>query len=260
MSRIEGAFATCRRENRAALVAYACAGDPDLESTVRLVPRLALAGADVVELGVPFSDPVADGPVIQAAAQRSLESGTTLSLVLDAVVAIRAAGCGVPIVLMSYLNPLLALGIASLCDRCRDPGVDGLIVVDLPFDEAGVLSRATEDAGIDLVLLAAPNTSSERLLQIGERSRGFLYFVTVTGVTGPRSYLPASLPQELARVRAASSVPVAAGFGISTPEQAHELSAHADGIVVGSAIVQAMREGGDDRAVELVRRLARALR
>jgi tryptophan synthase alpha chain len=261
MNRLETAFAKMRLERRTGLIAYVCAGDPDLALTVRIVPRLVAAGAEVVELGVPFSDPVADGPVIQAAGQRALAAGTTLAKVLDAAEAIRSAGCEAPLVLMTYLNPILSLRVDTFCARAKEAGIDGVIVPDLPHDEGEELAHAASEAGIDRVLLAAPTTSPARLAEIGERSRGFLYFVTVTGVTGVRSALPPELPSQLARARAAARVPVAAGFGISSPQQARELSQHADAIVVGSAIVRALAsgEGGEARATALLTGMSEAL-
>ena len=260
MSRIAEAFARARAERRKALIAYVCAGDPDLETTRRLVPRLAEAGADIVELGVPFSDPIADGPTIQAASQRALAGGTTVAKVLELVSAIRQDGCQVPLVLMGYLNPIVAMGVAPFCERAARAGADGLIIPDLPLDEAEGLSRAAAERGMDLVLLAAPTTLPQRLDAIGRATRGFLYFVSVAGVTGARAELPQDLPAKLAQARAATTVPVAVGFGISTPDQARALSSHADGIVVGSAIVRTLHASGADATVELVSSLADSLR
>lgn len=262
MSRIALAFERARAEERKSLVAYLCAGDPSLDATERLVPALAAAGADVIELGVPFSDPIADGPTIQAASQRALDAGTTLSKVLDRVARLRRQGCAVPLVLMGYLNPIVAMGVETFCARAAEAGVDGLIVPDLPFDEASELSEGAAKHGIDLILLAAPTTLPERLAEIGRRTRGFLYFVSVTGVTGARAELPTDLPERLAAVKACTSVPVAVGFGIATPEQARALSAHADAVVVGSAIVKAVDAAKGEVApvATLVRTLAEALR
>lgn len=262
MSRIAEAFGRSKREGRKALVGYLCAGDPSLEATARLVPAMAEAGADVIEIGVPFSDPIADGPTIQAASQRALESGTSLPKVLELVAQIRQGGCQVPLVLMGYLNPIVSLGAEEFCARAAQAGVDGLIVPDLPFDEASELSEAAEKHGIDLILLAAPTTLPERMAEIGRRTRGFLYFVSVTGVTGARAELPRDLPERLKAVKASTSAPVAVGFGVSTPEQARALSAHADAVVVGSAIVKAIDAARGEVApvAALVRSLAEALR
>jgi tryptophan synthase alpha chain len=262
VSRIAAAFQRAAAERRAALIAYVCAGDPSLEETVRIVPRLAEAGADLIELGIPFSDPIADGPAIQAASLRALRSGTTARGVLGAVRRIRERDATTPLVLMTYLNPVLAYGMDSFAADASSAGVDGVIVPDLPVDEAAPLSGALARAGVDLVLLAAPTTSSERLARIGRESRGFLYCVSVAGVTGARTGLPPELPNQLAQARARSSVPIAVGFGVSTPEHARALAAHADGVIVGSALVSLLHEsGGDlDRAAAFVRGLADATR
>jgi tryptophan synthase alpha chain len=262
LSRIARAFERAAAERRAALIAYVCAGDPSLEDTVRIVPRLAEAGADVIELGIPFSDPIADGPAIQAASLRALRSGTTARGVLGAVRRIRERDPTTPLVLMTYLNPVLAYGLEAFAADASAAGVDGVIVPDLPVDEAAPLSAALGRVDVDLVLLAAPTTSAERLARIGRESRGFLYCVSVAGVTGARSGLPPELPKQLAEARARSSVPVAVGFGVSTPDQARTLAAHADGVIVGSALVSLLHESkGDlDRATAFVRGLANATR
>jgi tryptophan synthase alpha chain len=261
MNRLERRLGEARSAGRRALIVYLCAGDPDLQTTEQLVPALAAAGADVIELGVPFSDPLADGPTIQAAAERALRSGTTLPRILDLVGRLRRQGCEVPLVLMGYMNPIVRMGLEAFVARSADVGVDGFIVPDLPLDEADPLADAAEARGLSLVLLAAPTTPPDRLRRIGERTRGFLYFVSITGVTGARAALPADLPARLDRVRAASQAPVAVGFGISAPEQAAALAEHADAVVVGSALVaEIARSGGQaDRPVALVRSLAQAV-
>ena len=262
MNRLEAFFGDARQSGRKALITYVCAGDPDLATTERLVPALAEAGADVIELGVPFSDPLADGPTIQAASQRALRSGTTLAGVLDLVTRLRQGGCQVPLVLFGYMNPILRMGLEKFVARAADAGADGLIVPDLPLEEAETLGLLAEARRLSLVLLAAPTTPPERLRLIGQRTRGFLYFVSVAGVTGARAELPPDLPARLAAARSVTPVPVAVGFGISTPEQAHSLAAHADAVVVGSALVDALHRGGPDASVglALVRSLAAAVR
>lgn len=262
MNRLEECFAAARTSGRKLLVTYVCAGDPDLAATERLVPALADAGADVIELGVPFSDPIADGPTIQAASQRALASGTTLAAVLALVERLRHSGCLTPLVLFGYLNPILRMGPEAFVARAASVGVDGFLVADLPLEESAKLARLAGANGLSLVLLAAPTTPEERLRDIGARTRGFLYFVSVTGVTGARSELPPDLPTKLAAVRRATTVPVAVGFGISTPEQARALAAHADAVVVGSALVDALHRAGPDPepGLALVRALAGALR
>jgi tryptophan synthase alpha chain len=261
MNRLEQTLAAARSAGRRSLIVYLCAGDPDLAATERLVPALAEAGADVIELGVPFSDPLADGPTIQAAAERALRSGTTLAGILDLVARLRRQGCTVPLVLMGYMNPIVRMGVESFVTRAAEAGVDGFIVPDLPLEEADELSGPAAARGLSLVLLAAPTTPPERLKRIGERTRGFLYFVSVTGVTGARAALPAELPARLDAVKAASAAPVAVGFGISAPEQARALAEHADAVVVGSALVaEIARSGGKaDGPVALVRALAEAV-
>ena len=260
-NRLQRHFEAARQAGRRSLIVYLCGGDPDLASTERLVPALATAGADVIEIGVPFSDPLADGPTIQAASQRALAAGTTLAGLLDLVARLRRGGCEVPLVLMGYLNPIVRMGVGAFVDRAVAAGVDGCIVPDLPLEEAALLGGPAEARGLSLVLLAAPTTPPERLRAIGERTRGFLYYVSVTGVTGARAALPPELPAELDRVRAASRAPVAVGFGISEPAQARALAAHADAVVVGSALVaEIARSGGaPDGPVALVRALATAV-
>lgn len=260
MSRIEKAFVRARGEGRAALVTYICAGDPSLTETEALVPELASAGADVIELGLPFGNALADGPVIQAASLRAIEAGANVSTVLDTVARIRRFGCQVPIVLMGYYNPILSFGLAKFCQRAAEVGVDGIIIPDLPLEESETLASDAASRGVDLVLLVAPTSSPERVKRIAESSRGFLYFVSVTGVTGVRAELPRDLHTKLAAARALSTIPVAVGFGIATPEQARALASHADGVIVGSALVDQLHRHGPAEAVALVTSLARALR
>jgi tryptophan synthase alpha chain len=260
VNRLQTVLEESRRAGRKALVVYVCAGDPDLASTERLVPLLAEAGADVIELGVPFSDPLADGPTIQAASQRALRSGTSLQGVLDLVERLRQSRCQVPLVLFGYMNPILRMGLAPFTARAAQAGADGVLVPDLPLEEAGPLRQLAESQGLSLVLLAAPTTPPGRLRAIGAATSGFLYFVSVTGVTGARADFPADLPGRLALARAATAVPVAVGFGVSTPAQAHALSRHADAVVVGSALVEALHHGGPDAGLALVRSLSAAMR
>jgi tryptophan synthase alpha chain len=255
--RIGRAFYRRRTEQGAALIVYVCAGDPSLDETERLVPQLVAAGADIIEIGVPFSDPIADGPVIEAAAVRALAGGTTLRRILGMVARLREGGLETPLLLMTYMNPLQRLGGLGVV---AESGIDGLIVPDLPHDEAPPLRAEAEAAGLDLVGLAAPTTPPDRLRAIGASATGFVYYVSVTGVTGARADLPPDLPAQLAQARAASSVPVAVGFGIESPAQARALAPHADGIIVGSALIKALQgEGGIARGVALVRALKSAL-
>jgi tryptophan synthase alpha chain len=254
-SRIDAAFARARAEGRAALIVYVCAGDPSLDVTEALVPKLASAGADIIELGVPFSDPMADGPVIQAASERALRSGTSLRKVLAMIARLRASGADMPLALMSYLNPIHALGDLDAIARA---GVDALILPDLPYDESPPWREAIQEREMQLIPLAAPTTAPERLAAIGEVARGFLYFVSVTGVTGARAELPSELASQLRAARLVSRAPVAVGFGIDSPAQARVLAVHADGVIVGSALVERLA-ACPEAALTFVRSLAEAL-
>jgi tryptophan synthase alpha chain len=262
VNRIARAFARAKAERRAALIAYLCAGDPSLESTATVVPLLANAGADLIELGIPFSDPIADGPTIQAASHRALLRGTTPLKVLQLVASLRQGGLEVPLMLMTYLNPILSHGLEPFCRRAAEVGVDGLLVPDLPLDEEGPVKQAASQHQLDLVLFAGPNTEPARLTRIGKETGGFLYFLSVTGVTGARGVLPPELPEQLSAARAASAAPIAVGFGISTPEQARALAAYADAIVVGSALVSKLHHSSGDPqpAVALIQQLSAALK
>ena len=261
MNRIATAFARSKAERRPALIAYVCAGDPSLEATARVVPQLAQAGADLIELGIPFSDPIADGPTIQAASQRALEAGTTPANVLDLAATLRQGGLEAPLLLMTYLNPILSLGLEDFFRRAQAAQVDGLLVPDLPFGEHEPIKELATRHQIALVLFAGPNTEREKLARIGRETQGFLYFLSVTGVTGARGTLPPELAGQLAAARATSRAPVAVGFGISTPAHARALASQADAIVVGSALVNELHRSGGDPAkpAELVRSLRAAL-
>ena len=241
--RIAAAFAAAAAERRAALVIYLTAGWPSPDSTLRLVPALEEAGADLVELGVPFSDPIADGPIIQRASYQALQQGVTPRRCVELVAQLRAGGVRLPLILMGYYNPILAWGVRECVGACREAGVDGLIVPDLPPEEDRELACATQAEGLALVPLVAPNTPQERLARIAGRARGFLYLVSRPGTTGLRDQLPAGLAGYVARARQVSQVPLALGFGISNPTQAREAARLADGVVVGSAIVERAPHG-----------------
>jgi tryptophan synthase alpha chain len=262
---IAAAFARARAERRAAFVPYLTAGDPDLETTGELLLALDRAGADVVELGVPFSDPIADGPVNQAAAARALAAGTTLAGVLARVAALRGA-TSVPIVLFTYFNPLHAYGLERLAEHAAASGVDGVLCVDLPPEEAaGTYLGALERAGVDPIFLLAPTSTGARRKAVARAGRGFVYYVSRTGVTGERAELPRGLAREVAGLARKVGLPVAVGFGISTPEQVARVARLADGVVVGSALVRLVEEhAGSRRLVERVEaraaELARAAR
>ena len=243
---------------RPALVVYVMAGDPSLEATIELVPRLVEAGADVIELGLPFSDPMADGPVLQASAMRALAGGTTVARVLDAASRIRTQA---PIVTMGYLNPILSYGEAHFARDAKAAGVSGAIIPDLPAEEAAGFASTLREQGLAFVPLIAPPTPTERVREIARLADGFVYYVSVTGVTGARAALPEDLPARIVRAReAVSPVPLAVGFGIGTPEMARSVGAHSDAVVVGSALVRALHERGPGAAVELTRSIATALR
>ena len=245
MSQISATFARLRRERRKALMPYLTLGYPRLESALNLVPALVEGGADLIELGVPFSDPLADGATIQAASQRALENGMTLALCLEQVAQLRAKAVRIPLVLMGYYNPILQMGIERFARRASQAGVDGAIVPDLPPEEADALQSALQAEGIDLIFLLAPTSDEDRIEQIVTRSTGFLYLVSLVGVTGARDRLPPGLENfvrrvDLARARATSELPMAVGFGIGTPEQAHRVASLADGAIVGSALIRAI--------------------
>jgi tryptophan synthase alpha chain len=243
-SRLTATFAALRARRERALVAYFTAGDPSLAASRRLVVEAARRGADVIELGIPFSDPLADGPVIQRATQRALAGGMTLPRVLESVREMRGEVTA-PLVFLTYYNPILAFGLKAFCRTAVEAGIDGVIVADLPPEEAGPLAAEAEPAGLALVHLVAPTSTPERMRKIARASRGFVYMVSLTGVTGERSTLPAELAQQIRALRAITTRPVCVGFGISTPEQAAEVGAIADGVIVGSAIVRLVERYGD---------------
>ena len=246
MGRIGRRFAKRRAEGKPAFVAFLTAGDPSLDGTVEAALALDAAGADVLELGVPFSDPLADGPVIQRASERALGRGVTLPKVLAAVRRIRERS-ELPLLLFSYYNPLLQHGLERLAREAKDAGVDGALVTDLPPEEAGEWIAAARAADLDTVFLASPTSPPERLRKVAEASRGFVYAISRTGVTGERQALSGDARPLVERLRALTDVPVALGFGLSTPEQVREAAAVADGVVVGSALVRFLEEqpGGD---------------
>ena len=255
MSAIAQVFDRVAEERRAAFIPFLMAGDPDLGTTPRLVEALAAGGADLIELGIPFSDPIADGPVNQRAATRALAAGTTLAGVLDVVATVRET-VAVPIVLFTYFNPLRARGLELFAEQAAASGVDGVLCVDLPPEEAEEsYLPALRKNELDPVFLLAPTSTSERMKLVGEVSGGFVYYVSRTGVTGERELLTKTLPKEVKRVRRKVDLPVAVGFGISTPEQVAAVGDIADGVVVGSALVRLVEEGGPDVARRLEERV-----
>lgn len=235
--RIEERFAALAREGRAAFAPYVVAGDPDADTAWRILEGLPAAGADMIELGLPFSDPMADGPAIQRGAMRALAAGMTLKGVLALARRFRDSEAATPLVLMGYYNPLLSHGLAAFAADAAEAGVDGLIVVDLPPEEAGPLDEALEAHGVALICLATPTTDEDRLAVIARRARAFVYLVSVSGVTGVKEADPAAISPLVGRVRAACALPVAVGFGIRTPARAAEVARIADAAVVGSALV-----------------------
>jgi len=259
LERIGRTFERCRAEGRAALVSYVMAGDPDLATSRRLALACAEGGADLLELGLPFSDPIADGPTIQRAGERALAAGTRTGDVLRLAASVRRV-TEVPIALMGYLNTVLARGEERFAAEAARAGVDALILPDLPPEEAGAMAAAARARGLALVFLLAPTSTEARRRAACRAASGFLYLVSVTGVTGARARLPAELPALLAAVRAESPVPVVVGFGVSAPAQARRLGRLADGVVVGSAIVERGARPGPARArAERVRRFVASL-
>ena len=242
------------RDGHTAFMPYVMLGFPDPASCRSVIEQLADSGADLFELGVPFSDPLADGSVIQAAAQRALRNGVTLADCIAMVAALRARGFATPAVLMSYVNPILAYGLERFVADSAAAGVDGFIVPDLPPEEAGDLEAMCQQHGLALVHLLAPNSPPERVALVAARSQGFIYLVSVTGVTGARDVLPPTLPEFVARVRAATDKPLALGFGIKSGEQARVVRHLVDGVIVGSALVELA-----GRSVEQMTHLAREI-
>jgi tryptophan synthase alpha chain len=253
MNRIVERFARLKQANQKGFVVYIGAGDPDLEATRRLAVAFDRLGVDVLELGVPFSDPLADGLVNQLAAQRGLESGTTPPKVLEAVAAIRKEA-QVPIVLYIYYNLVHRCGLERFIQDCARAGVDGLLVLDLPPEEAGAYETLMAKAGLCNIYLVAPTTPEDRMELIAKRGRGFIYYVSREGVTGMQAKVADTIAEMTARIRAHAALPIAVGFGISTPEQARLVAQHAEAVVVGSAIVNQIAEHG--KAPDMVERVA----
>ena len=248
-TRLETCFARLRAEKRPAFVSYIMAGDPDHETAIEIARGLPGAGVDIIELGLPFTDPMADGPAIQAAALRALDNGATLATTLDTVRAIRAVDEATPIVLMGYYNPIYSRGVEQFLAEAKAAGVDGLIVVDLPPEEDEELCLPARAAGLHFIRLATPTTDDRRLPTVLRNTSGFVYYVSVAGITGAAAANAAAVAPEVARIKAATDLPVVVGFGIKSPEAAREIGQIADGVVVGSAIVQRIGEGASVRDV-----------
>ncbi len=258
VNRVTKAFRGLRKESRCGLVAYVTCGDPDLDTTVEIVMALEAAGADCIELGVPFSDPIADGPVIQAASFRALKNGTTITGVLDVACRIRQSS-EIPLVAFTYLNPLLRFGVERFAEEGAKAGIDAVLITDLPPEAAGEIRASLRKRGIGMVFLIAPTSTVERMRLAERFSDGFVYYISTTGVTGVRSDLATGLLERLKVVRESVKKPLAVGFGVSNHDHYVQLAPHCDAVVVGSAIVRAAGDGSADgaaeRAAEVVREI-----
>ncbi|GGD26919.1 tryptophan synthase subunit alpha [Sinisalibacter lacisalsi] len=257
MTRIDAKFAQLRAEEKKAFVAYIMAGDPDFDSSMEVLRGLPAAGVDVIELGIPFTDPMADGPTIQLAGQRALEAGQTLQKTLDMAAAFREADDTTPIVLMGYYNPIYNRGVDKFLEDASAAGIDGLIIVDLPPEEDDELCIPAQKAGLNFIRLATPTTDDKRLPKVLTNTSGFLYYVSITGITGAAEAQAGDVRPEVARIKAHTDLPVIVGFGIKTPGAAEEIASVADGVVVGSAIVDLIGKGKSPAEVlDFVRGLA----
>ncbi len=265
MTRIDKMFKKLRAAKETALIPFITAGDPDIQTTESLILEMADQEADLIELGMPFSDPLADGPTIQASSHRALMGGVNPEKVLDLVKRVRRH-TDIPLVLMGYYNPVLQYGLDRFAADASAAGIDGTIIPDLPLEEAADWMKSAKAHGIDNIFLIAPNTPDERIKKIGKATRGFLYYVSVTGITGARQDLPAELQDGLEKTERLVNCPVAVGFGISRPEQVKMLSGHVDGVIVGSAIVRVIQantvetDGGLRARPELVKEVGRFVR
>ncbi|HUU69007.1 MAG TPA: tryptophan synthase subunit alpha [Planctomycetota bacterium] len=254
MNRIDKLYSTCKSEGKKAFNVYICAGDPDLETTAALIREFERRGVDAIELGVPFSDPVADGPVIQQAAKRAIEAGTTLDAIIRLVAGLRKSGCAIPICLMTYFNPVHHYGVERFVDDAADAGVDGFIIPDLCPEEGEALIARARARDVKTIFFIAPTTTPERMKTINEQSTGFIYCVSVIGITGARKELPPDLRDHLLRVRRLTSLPLVVGFGISNRETVRMMCEMADGVIVGSAICKKIEELLSGPREELVRK------
>ncbi|MFO6464183.1 tryptophan synthase subunit alpha [Jannaschia sp. KMU-145] len=243
MTRIDDTFARLRAENRRAFVAYVMGGDPDAATARDIVLGLPAAGVDVIELGLPFTDPMADGPTIQLAGQRALDGGMTLDGTLDIVRALRAEDDTTPVVMMGYYNPIYSRGVDRFLEQAKEAGVDGLIIVDLPPEEDAELCLPAQAAGLNFIRLATPTTDAARLPKVLQNTSGFVYYVSITGITGAGAASADKVAPEVAAIKAETDLPVIVGFGIKTPDAARDIAAVADGCVVGSAIVERIGRG-----------------
>jgi tryptophan synthase alpha chain len=245
-TRIDTRFADLKKEGRAALVTYLTAGDPDAETSLAIVKALPAAGADLIELGMPFTDPMADGPAVQAAGLRALNAGATMVKTLDLVRAFRNGDGGTPIVLMGYYNPIYIYGVEKFLVDAKSAGVDGLIIVDLPPEEDEELCIPALKAGLNFIRLATPTTDDKRLAAVLKNTSGFVYYVSITGITGAATAEPSKVAEAVTRIKRHSKLPVAVGFGVKTAEHARAIAEGADGVVVGSVLVDAVRKSLDE--------------
>ena len=243
MTRIDKKFAALKTEGRKAFVAYVMAGDPDVDTSLQVVKGLPGAGVDIIELGLPFTDPMADGPTIQRAGQRALDGGMTVDATLDMVRAFRSEDDTTPIVLMGYYNPIYSRGVDRFLAEAKEAGIDGLIIVDLPPEEDAELCIPAQAAGLNFIRLATPTTDDNRLPRVLQNTSGFVYYVSITGITGAAEAEATDVGPEVARIKSKTDLPVIVGFGINTPERARSIAQVADGAVVGSAIVSKIGEG-----------------
>jgi tryptophan synthase alpha chain len=241
MTRISETFARLTKKGGKAFIPYVMAGDPSVDKTVEMVHVLEECGADIIELGVPFSDPLADGPTIQRASERALSNGVTLKKVISLVRDLRQS-TQIPIILMTYFNPVFKYGIEDFVGNARVAGVDGLIIPDLPPDEAGDFIRISRKASLDTIFLLAPTSTEERIIKVTKASSGFIYYVSMTGITGTNLLLDGSMETLIASIRRVTDKPIAVGFGVSTPDEASLVSRLADGVIIGSAIVKRLHE------------------
>ena len=243
MTRIDAKFAELKANGEKAFVTYVMAGDPNYDTSLEVVKGLPAAGVDIIELGLPFTDPMADGPTIQLAGQRALEAGMSLEKTLDMVRDFRLIDDITPIVLMGYYNPIYSYGVTKFLDNAKSAGIDGMIVVDLPPEEDGELCIPAQKAGLNFIRLATPTTDNKRLPTVLTNTSGFLYYVSITGITGTAVADASDVAPEVARIKAATDLPIIVGFGIRTPQNAHDIASIADGAVVGSAIVDQIGAG-----------------
>ena len=250
MNRIDSTFAQLKAARRTALIPYVTTGDPSLASTVPIMEALVRAGADVIELGVPFSDPMADGPVIQRASERALAQHVTLSDVLDTVAKFRKTNTTTPIVLMGYANPIEAMGTAQFAKRANASGIDGVLVVDYPPEEAAEFAKLMSEHGIATIFMLAPTTPEARIVDVARYARGYVYYVSLKGVTGAGHLDTADVARRLADIRRHVSLPVGVGFGIRDAASARAIAAHADAVVIGSRIIQEIESGAAATAAE----------